>query len=310
MSFRPTLRLLSTPTPRVFATTSSILPSNPRSFSTTSRISSTSTPRTSTSLPTSKLVTSLPTAKTAISLPTSTTTTAVRTFVSSTSSKTPKPATLKKSLRIYTDRKAYLYANYTHLLKHNQLVLLFKHDNLSAADSQRLRTALKRVPIPQPQSTIKGKNNNTSITLTITRTGVLSAIETPLIPWLQGPTALLTCPTISPTYLTQILRVITRTIKQGQRENITEDKQPKFQLVVGLLEGKRLMPANQVEQVAKLDELDTLRSMVVGLLEGSGRNLLGVLETARGGGLVRTLQGLEKDLQDNQGGGSGEAPSA
>ena len=54
--------------------------------------------------------------------------------------------------------------------------------------------------------------------------------------------------------------------------------------------------------MSKLSELDGLRSELVGLLEMRGRELVGVLGQAAGGGLVRTLQGLENDLKEKEGG--------
>lgn len=56
----------------------------------------------------------------------------------------------------------------------------------------------------------------------------------------------------------------------------------------------------EVEQVGKLPELEVLRAQVVGLLEGQARGLLGVLGQAGGGGLLRTLQGLEEGLKKDQ----------
>lgn len=67
-----------------------------------------------------------------------------------------------------------------------------------------------------------------------------------------------------------------------------------------------------MEAVSKLSELDGLRSELVGILELRGRELVGVLGQAGGGGLVRTLQGLENGLKEKKAGGGsqGEAPSA
>jgi len=84
-------------------------------------------------------------------------------------------------------------------------------------------------------------------------------------------------------------------------------KQPYLKLVAGVLEGNRLVGAEELGRVSKLPELDTLRVQVVGLLEGTGRSLVGLLGQAGGGGLVRTLQGLEKDLGEKAGGASGES---
>ena len=60
------------------------------------------------------------------------------------------------------------------------------------------------------------------------------------------------------------------------------------------------MTVEEIRAVGKLPELDLLRGQVVGLLEGSARSLIGTLEGAAGGGLVRTLQGLEKGLAEKE----------
>lgn len=60
------------------------------------------------------------------------------------------------------------------------------------------------------------------------------------------------------------------------------------------------MDIKQIEAVGKLSDMDGLRSELVGLLEMRGRELVGVLGQAGGGGLVRTLQGLENDLKEKE----------
>jgi large subunit ribosomal protein L10 len=48
-----------------------------------------------------------------------------------------------------------------------------------------------------------------------------------------------------------------------------------------------------------------LRAQLVGLLEMPARQLLGVTQQAGGGGLVRTLMGLEQGLKEGQEGPAG-----
>ena len=239
--------------------------------------------------------------------------------------------------RIYTERKAYLYAYYAHLLRRSHLVLLFEHDNLSQADMNRVRIAIQKVVVPPPPTTpsssspppppttqSKGKKTKASrgvepselhlenepARITIVRTGVFSALAksmdtaTSLAPFLTGQTAMLTCPSLSPSYLSKLLRAINRAITASKRPDKRDKvvKQPLLRLVAGLLEGNRLLGAKEVEGVSKLPEMDVLRAQLVGMLEGQGRSLVGVLGQAGGGGLVRTLQGLEKDLEGKAGG--------
>ena len=67
------------------------------------------------------------------------------------------------------------------------------------------------------------------------------------------------------------------------------------------MDGNRVVPAAEVEAMTKTPDLDTLRAQVVGMLEGQGRSLVGVLGQAGGGGLIRTLQGLEAGMKEKDG---------
>lgn len=211
--------------------------------------------------------------------------------------KTPNPPT---SERIYTDRKTYLYDYYTHLLQTSQLVLLFQHDNLSVSDLQKIRQGMAKIAPPPPKSSEDAPTPRAS--LTILRTGILSALtrhQSIPFPKLKGQTALLTSPTLSPKYMSQILTSINRTIKKNQRESTKDQlvKQPELKLLFGYMEGRQLLEVGDVDKLGKLPDLDGLRSQLVGLLEMRGRELVGVLGQAGGGGLVRTLQGRENDLK-------------
>jgi large subunit ribosomal protein L10 len=143
--------------------------------------------------------------------------------------------------------------------------------------------------------------------LTILRTGILSALtrgqpeDVSLRPYLNGPTALITCPSLSPAYLSKLLSAINRSVSSSKKDvpaTGPAPKQPEMKLVAGILEGGRLVGGKEIERVKELPELDILRAQVVGMLEGQGRSLVGLLSQAGGGGLVRTLQGLEKGMQE------------
>ena len=241
----------------------------------------------------------------------------------------PPPRPLKSSQpnhrtsspdRIYTQRKAFLYAYYAHLLQRSPVVLLFAHDNLSVPDTNRLRAAIKKVPVPSPPPSAmpvtrstKGRRKGEEVKeedrgalLTITRTGVFAALaktmdnSISLAPFLTRQTALLTCPSLSPKYLSALLRTVNRSLTTSKRPESREKevKQPYMTLIAGVLGGNRLVGAEEVGKVSKLPELGVLQAQVVGLLEGSGKSLVGTLAQAGGGGLVRTLQGLQKDLEE------------
>ncbi|KAL7424212.1 hypothetical protein Q5752_001798 [Cryptotrichosporon argae] len=222
----------------------------------------------------------------------------------------PLPGATAAKTRVFPARKAFLFDYYTHLLSSSQLILLFAHDNLSVSDLARLRRAINAVPVPASASVSDAGAAPAKARLEVVRTGLLAPVTrsqaASLEPHLAGPTALLTCPSLSPPYLAALLGALARALKMLKHAE-QGAKQPVLQLKAGVLEGNRLMAAPQVEAVSKLPDLDVLRAQVVGLLEGGGRSLLGVLEQGRGGGLVRTLQGLEKSLQGGEGNAEGKA---
>jgi len=233
--------------------------------------------------------------------------------------------------RVYPIRKQFLTEYYTHLLKRSSTFLLFEYDNLAVSDWNKIRVALSKVPVPAQPTPVARRSRNgvsttpaavhvdTSAKLEVVRTGVFGAASrkaqaesTSLSPWLIGQRAVIHSQHFSPPYIKALLVAARRGIKQCQREGKPDEKQPMFRLVVGLADG-RLVGAQEIEEIAKLPDLDTLRSQVLGTLESPGRQLLGTLQAAGGGGLVRTLQGLEESLKEGQeeaGESKGDAPSA
>lgn len=233
----------------------------------------------------------------------------------STLAETPAAAASgSKPARVYPERKAFLFKYYEHLLQRSQLVLLFKHANLSVAQSTALRNAIHKIPVPAAPAALQAAAEGSETpaeperaTVTVARTGILAPVVRnlqaegqSLEPFLQGQTALITCPSISPRYLKQVLAAVDLTIAKNTKKAEKKDevlKNPEFSLVAGVLEGNRLMDSKQIKAVSQLPELDQLRAQLLGLLEMPGRQLLGVLNQAGGGGLVRTLQGLEESLK-------------
>lgn len=227
------------------------------------------------------------------------------------------PSAEANAPRIYTERKAFLYDYYTHLMKRSQLVLLFKHENLSVSDSGAIRSAIAKIPVPKPAS-VPQEMQLEKATMTVTRTGVLAPVLRSARPVtsafadaLEGPTAMISCPSLSPKYVKAMLATIERVLKAAQKDDDPRVKggvkQPGFSLLAGIIEGSTLLDPKQVEEAAKLPELDQLRSQLIGLLETPQRQLLGVVQQAGGGSLVRTLQGLEDSLKEKEG---GAAPSS
>lgn len=212
--------------------------------------------------------------------------------------------------RVYPARKTFLWNLYNQVLTKSSLILIFDHANISAAEWSKLRRAIgsiKKPVVPYDPSLPKEEQLERAeieqAQLMVVRSGVLTAASkacsSPIIPHLSGQRAVLTCSTLSPTYLNKIITVLFRTVKSIKRENSTI--QPTLNLVAGLVEGGKVMNEKELEELGKVPELDTLRAQLVGLLEGQGRSLVGVLNQAAGGSLVRTLQGLENDLKEKEG---------
>jgi large subunit ribosomal protein L10 len=232
--------------------------------------------------------------------------------------------------RIYTDRKAFLYNMYSQILRQSNMVLLFSHNNLATKDLNKIRAAIKAVPLPvvafdpsssaavadpsSPSSTPTAPAPTPKPQFTLMRTGVFSAVckshlpQSSFHPWLVGQTATLSFPSLSPLYIQRTLAAVRKAVKECVKSrdgdgDANSTSAPKLNLIVALVDG-RLVGAQELESIAKLPELDTLRGHVVGMLEQQGQSLLRVLSQAGGGGLVNTLKGLEKDLQDKEAGGS------
>lgn len=224
--------------------------------------------------------------------------------VASSSATTAVPSAARPG-RVFPERKAFLFDYYNHLLRRSQLVLLFQHANLSVADSNALRNAIASIPVPRPATLADDAPSPEPATLTIARTGLLApvvraqpggaALETHL----NGQTALITCPSLSPLYVGKVLAVLARTVKKQQSDDPKKAKtQPALSLVAGVMEGSRVLNAAQVKEFTQLPDLDGLRAQLLGLLETPSRQLVGILSQAGGGSLVRTLQGLEETLKE------------
>jgi len=218
--------------------------------------------------------------------------------------------------RVFPIRKQFLTEYYTHLLSTSPLFLLLEYDNLTVRDWNKIRVALKNVPPPpQPTPIVSGKKRktvqtqpiDTSAKLVVVRTGVFGSVarrvqptDHSLSPWLTGQRAVLHSAHLSPPYLAQLFSALNKAVKQCTRDG--DVKQPMINVVVGLVEGK-LTGRKEIMEISKLPDHQTLRAQLLGSLESPGRSLLGVLSAAGGGGLVRTLQGLEVSLKEKEGGG-------
>lgn len=69
-------------------------------------------------------------------------------------------------------------------------------------------------------------------------------------------------------------------------------------LLGGVLERNKYLSAQEIVGATQIPEKSQLYGQLVGLLEMPGAQLAGLLGQAGGGGLVRTLQGLEAKLKE------------
>lgn len=144
----------------------------------------------------------------------------------------------------------------------------------------------------------------------------------------HGGYAVLSFPELSPPYLAGVLRALERAVPPPPPVAPVDPKQPKkdpthpgrkekrfkpiltptLRVVGGIVEGRVLL-ADSVKEVGKLPTLDVLRSQIVGLLSAPGMQLAGVLNSAAGGQLARTLEGYKLSLEEEQNGGEKPADS-
>lgn len=145
----------------------------------------------------------------------------------------------------------------------------------------------------------------------------------------KGGLAVLAFPEFNPPQLDAVLRAMSRSVPPRVQKTQAELEQqakdavdayvpgrrvkrqrpeptPDLKVAGALIEG-RVFGAAEVKDVAKLPTLDTLRAQVVGLLSAPSAQLAALLNEAGGAKLARTLEGLKKSLEEEQG---GEQPSA
>lgn len=202
--------------------------------------------------------------------------------------------------RIYTDRKAILYQSYNHILDVSPAILLFQPNNLTMAELGNIRRAIAEIPSTSFES---------DATLLTVRTGILSAVinnrknlaqADALRSLLSGPLALVTCPSFSPAHVGKILGAINKAFGQRPPVASPDGSYPvnaRLMLLGGVFDKETVVSAQEVAQIAKLPELSTLHAQLVGLLGSAGSQLVGTLQSAGGGSLVRTLKGLENNLK-------------
>lgn len=142
----------------------------------------------------------------------------------------------------------------------------------------------------------------------------------------EGGLAVLAFPSFDPPQMQAILRALSRAVpprvpkteaelaqarKDAEAAFVPGRRQkrqrptpvPELRVVGALVEGRVFGPAG-VGEVTQLPTLETLRAQLVGLLSAPAMQLAMVLGEAGGARLARTLEGLKKSLEEDQGGAS------
>lgn len=176
-------------------------------------------------------------------------------------------------------------------------------------------------PLPAPKFTIVS-TNFFGVALR-DRSPMDAATVKSMADLVEGGLAVLSFPNFNPPQLDAVLRILARTVpprKPKTPEQLAQEakdaadafvpgRRPKRQRptpvpdlkVVGALIEGRVFKAADVQSVAKLPSLDILRAQIVGLLSAPSAQLAAVLSEASGGKLARTLEGLKKSLEEQQG---------
>ena len=235
--------------------------------------------------------------------------------------------------RRYSERKTYLYNQYTHMLEESSQapIILLQHKDFDTRRLQLLRRDIEAAnakftpSLTSPAPVISPK-------LTVMRTSIFGVVLRNFAPLdahateeiaklVEGGLAILTLPSLNPLQLNAIIRAIDRAVpakktvpedaskgKRGRDEDadfipgrprprVKPQLTPELKVMGALIEG-RVFTASGVKDVAKLPTLDTLRAQIVGLLSSPAMQLAAVLGEASGGRLARTLEGLKKGLEE------------
>lgn len=227
--------------------------------------------------------------------------------------------------RCYDPVSVRLKDKYLNILQEQQPVLFLRHQDFKARDLIRLRSKISSIPSLPIYNDVMAKPSMDPVRLIGVRTSALGVaireceyIEEETrrkIKKLVGKGAvfLLTFPTLEPSQIRAVLRILDRSVpprsgtvtpeesarlkresevdfvpgkeQKKRRPNLT----PRLEVTCGLIAG-RIYTESQVRSIATLPTLQTLQSQVAGLLTASTSKLVGVLSEASGGQLLGTLQ--------------------
>lgn len=227
-------------------------------------------------------------------------------------------------------RKQVLFASHRHLLLNNDLCLFLRPGDFSATEWRQLRAAINQATTTST-STGTGTGSGTVASLTVLRPGLLPAllrdesittrINTQYLnqpSHLQGPLAVLTCPTLDPVTLSKVLTILNKFSLQPSRNAPALDPKAaaaaaktnspaveRMAVLSSLLEKTRVAdPTRTSKVIAKLPPLPVLHSQLVGLLSTPSSRITGLLAT-RASQVGRTLEGFKAGLEEGAGARAG-----
>ncbi|CCL98159.1 uncharacterized protein FIBRA_00153 [Fibroporia radiculosa] len=262
----------------------------------------------------------------------------VRTYV--VSIEPPRVYPNKTVPRNYSERKTYLYNQYTRLFQSSfdSPLIFLQHTDFSVPRLIRLRRDIAAAAARHASApTLAGPSPAAMAeppTLTVLRTSIFgvtlrdfSPLDTQAVTeiagMIEGGLAVLSFPSFNPPQMNAILRALSRAVPPRVPKTPQEIEQqkkdveaafvpgrrqkrqrpvpvPELKLVGALIEG-RVFKAPGVWDVAGLPTLEILRAQLVGLLSAPASQLALVLGEAGGGKLARTLEGLRKSLEEEKG---------
>ncbi|KAI0800597.1 hypothetical protein C8Q74DRAFT_1237417 [Fomes fomentarius] len=260
--------------------------------------------------------------------------------------KPPVVYSRKSVPRAYSERKTYLYNQYTRLLETTSTapLLLFEHTDFSVQRLIRLRAEIaaavaKAAGTPSLASPSPSPVVLATPTFTVLKTGLFGValreahhldkvLQKQIAKTVTGSLAVLSFPELNPPQLKAVLRTLARAVpprkpktqqalddeKKAAEAAFVPGRRPKRQRptpvpdlkLLGAVIERRLFLAEGVQSVAELPTLDALRAQIVGLLSAPAAQLAMVLSEASGGKLARTLEGFKKTLETES--QDGQAP--
>ncbi|TRM61663.1 hypothetical protein BD626DRAFT_501770 [Schizophyllum amplum] len=239
--------------------------------------------------------------------------------------------------RTFSGKKADQYEWYTAMLaaSHTSPLLVLNFLEFRADKLVQLRQdiiqASRRVHKPTPDAPPRPTPTFTAVRSSIFGAALRDYPDlnldtvTRITEGVTGPVGVLALPTLDPPELSAVLRALDRNFPPrppkteqelqaeeaakradphtpGRREKrMRPIRVPEIKLLGAMIDGQMLAPP-RLQEVSKLPSLPTLHAQLVGLLSAPASQLTMVLNEASGGKLHRTLQGLQKSLEEQAGG--------